>query len=154
MAPSMSAVTRSGDDGGLEIHDLADGSSIALVRCAPGAYQPTSVVMHFRRERPRATARLLALPYYRSPYGEEIIRATAPKITGETRWLADQQSLVVLSLSRQSADCGVWTRYSLAGGKPEITGLATRLPCPEGADMPVGVNGGDPPPGWRVVQPD
>ena len=148
------AVTRSGDDGGLAIHDLAEGGAIALVRCAPGAYQPTSVVMVFDHERPEATARLLTLPYYRSPYGRELVRARTTEITGELRWLADQQSLVLLALSRQTADCGIWTRYSLAGGKPRITRLAARLPCPEGAELPVDASGGEPPIGWRPVRAD
>lgn len=147
-------LTRGANDGGVEIHDLADGSAVALVRCAAGAYQPTSVVMHFRRERPEATATLLDLPYYRSPYGRRLVRAHATEITGETSWLADQQSLVLLSLSRQTADCGIWARYSLAGGEPRITHLAARLPCPEGADLPVESSGDAPPADWRMIAPD
>ncbi|MCB1926679.1 MAG: hypothetical protein KDH17_01460 [Rhodocyclaceae bacterium] len=147
-------LTRGGSDGGVEIHDLTDGSSIALVRCAAGAYQPTSVVMRFRRERPEATAALLELPFYRSPYGRELVQGHTTEITGETSWLADQQSLVLLSLSRQTADCGIWTRYSLAGGEPRITGLAVRLPCPEGAELPVEADGDVPPADWRMIAPD
>jgi hypothetical protein len=62
------------------------------------------------------------------------------------------QELSILHLSRQTRDCGIWTRYALHGGEPaELVDAWARLPCPADPEPPVTPDPGHPPQGWTRI---
>jgi hypothetical protein len=95
------AQTRLTDDGGLEIHALPSGASIAVVRCALGAYQPTSVVLLFDERQPARAASVLEFPTFESTDGKTLTPARTRELAGEITRLDNAAAFVVLTLARQ-----------------------------------------------------
>jgi hypothetical protein len=133
---------------GIDIHELEHGALLVQVRCAAGAYQPSSLVMYVDATRsPVATA--MTFQTYASPDGERLERVDTRELWGELSVAQDGHVLTVLSLSRQTADCGTWTEYTLAEGTPRLVALYARLPCPTVPDAPVNSAPGQPPADWK-----
>lgn len=105
------AQTRLTDDGGLAFHTLDPSLSLVIVRCALGAYQPTSMVLLLEERGPALAARVLEFPTFQSLDGKTVTPTHAAELTGEITVLDSQGALTVLSLARQLGDCGTWARY-------------------------------------------
>jgi hypothetical protein len=133
---------------GLDVHELGDGVLLVQVRCAAGAYQPSSLVMYVDETRtPSATT--MTFQTYVSPDGERLERVDTSELWGEVSVAGDGHALTVLNLSRQTADCGTWTEYTLAKRTPTLVALYARLPCPTVPDAPVDPAPGQPPADWK-----
>lgn len=145
------AATRVGDDGGLEFHELRSGESIALVRCANGAYQPSSIVVRASRDRSPGSARALTFEVPESPDGLQVIVRPGTELSGELQWIGHSDSIVVLSLARQTGDCGTWTRYRFIAGAPTTDAAYAAFPCPEVPGEPVDFRPEHPPENWKPV---
>ena len=136
-------------DAGLGIHELRDGVVLVQVRCAAGAYQPSSLVMYVDATRTPSVATAMTFLTYASPDGERLERVDTRELWGEMSFAQGGQVLTVLSLSRQTADCGTWTEYSFAEGTPRLVALYARLPCPTVPGAPVDPAPGQPPADWK-----
>jgi hypothetical protein len=145
------AQTRLTDDGGLEIHALPSGASIAVVRCALGAYQPTSVVLLFDERPPARAASVLEFPTFESTDGKTLTPARTRELTGEITWLDNAAAFVVLTLARQIGDCGTWARYAFVDGAPKLTAFAAQVSCPDDPGPRVDPRPGEPPNGWKTI---
>jgi hypothetical protein len=140
--------TRVTDDPGLEIHALPSGASIAVIRCALGAYQPTSVVLRFDERSPAHPATLLEFPTFESSDGQTLVPARTRELTGEIEWLEGVDVLMVLTLARQIGDCGTWAKYGFPNDVPTLTAFASRVSCPDDPEPAVDPRAGEPPDGW------
>lgn len=140
------------DDGGIEIRTLPSGSSIAIVRCALGAYQPTSVVLRFDERAPAARASLLEFATFESADGKTLAPARTRELSGEIAWLEGTNSFVVLTLARQIGDCGTWARYSVDEDAPRLAAFAAAVPCPDPSGQRVDPRPGEPPKGWKTIR--
>jgi hypothetical protein len=143
--------TRLTDDGGLEIHALPSGATLAVVRCALGAYQPTSVVLLFDEQSPAHAATVLEFPSFESTDGKTLTPARMRELTGEVTWLDNAGVLIVLTLARQIGDCGTWARYAFADGTPQLTAFAAQVSCPEDPGPRVDPQPGESPRGWTTI---
>jgi hypothetical protein len=147
------AQTHLTDDGGLEFHLLQPGLSFVIVRCALGAYQPTSVVILLDERPPVPTSTVLSFPTFDSADGKTLTPARTAELVGEIAVLDGHNSLTVLSKARQIGDCGTWARYEFKDGAPVLAGFAERVACPESGGAPANPKAGEPPKGWRKVIP-
>lgn len=145
------AQTRLTDDGGVEIHRLPTGASLAVVRCALGAYQPSSVVLLFDERAPTGGATTLEFPTFESVDGKSLAPARTRELFGEIDWLADAHSIAVLSLARQIGDCGTWARYAFADGAPVLKIFASKVACPRTPGPRAEPRRGEPPEGWSTI---
>ena len=143
--------TRLTDDAGLEIHALPSGAAIAVLRCALGAYQPTSVVLMFDERPPARAATVLEFPTFESTDGKTLTPARTREIAGEITWLENAGALVVLTLARQIGDCGTWARYVFADGAPKLMAFAAQVACPDDPGPRVDPQPGEPPRGWKTI---
>ncbi|MEP7345221.1 MAG: DUF1176 domain-containing protein [Gemmatimonadaceae bacterium] len=142
------------DDGGLEFHMLQQGVSLVIVRCALGAYQPTSVVLLLDERQSVMSATVLRFPTFESLDGKTLAPTNTAELVGELTLLDASNALTVLSLARQIGDCGTWARYEFPGGTPVLKAFAERVSCPENAGPRASTRSGEPPVGWKVVQPN
>ena len=70
----------------------------------------------------------------------------------ELTYLPEAQELTLLSLSRQTGDCGTWAEYGLAEGNPRLEALYVRMPCPATPGEPANPGPGEPPEGWKRIE--
>ena len=138
-------------EAGLAIQALADGSTLVLIRCAAGAYQPSQIVMRTTDARPSVAA-ILSFTTWGSSDGESVGKTESEELWGALSFLPDTQQLTLLSLSRQTGDCGTWAAYGLAEGNPEPEALYVRIPCPATAEAPADPEPGKPPKGWTRLE--
>ena len=145
--------TRASDDAGLTFYSISGGISLVQVICAAGAYQPTFVFVRLDERAGNAEARVLMFDTYQSPDGTSVEVVASAELTGDAWVSSDGTALALLSFSRQTRDCGIWTRYAIEDGTPRPTEVRGRLPCPESPGPPVASDARDPPAGWTVVAP-
>jgi hypothetical protein len=141
------------DDAGMTFVELAPGLALVEVLCAAGSYQPSSVYIRLDERGASRVATLLTFTTYQSPDG--VVAEAAPaeaEVWGQVTVAAAAQELSVLTLSRQLADCGVWTRHSVATERPALIAAAYRLPCPATPGPPADAGGGHAPRGWRPIR--
>jgi hypothetical protein len=136
---------------GLEIHALSDGSTLVQIRCAAGAYQPSQLVMRTTDARP-SVASILSFTTWGSADGESLEQTESEEVWGELTYLPEAQELTLLSLSRQTGDCGTWAEYRLAEGNPKLEALYVRMPCPATPGEPADPVPGKPPEGWKRIE--
>ena len=145
------ARTRLTDDGGLEAHSPQPGISTVIVRCAVGAYQPTSIVLRLDERSTTPVATVLEFPAFESLDGRTLAPARVTELAGEIAALDAGNTLTVLSLARQLGDCGTWARYRIADGAPVLVAFAARVPCPQAAGLRAEPPPGQPPAGWQPM---
>jgi hypothetical protein len=75
------------------------------------------------------------------------------ELWGEASVSGSTRELSVLAASRQSRDCGVWSRYGIATEHPALVAAAALLPCPARPGPPATSADGNAPRGWRPVHP-
>ena len=143
--------SRVGEDGGLGFHVLAPRVSIVEVVCASGAYQPSHVYLRYDEQGAPATATLLEFPVLMAGDGSSVVKSLETEVWGESWFSPDAYEMSVLTLSRQLADCGIWSRYALSGPQPVLTAASARLPCPASPGPPARLLNGATPVGWRPV---
>jgi len=143
--------SRAGTDGGLTFTSMGDGVSLVEVVCAAGSYQPSVVRVRLVESAGGVQATTLVFPVYQSDDGRQVTMVRHTEVWGDSNVLADQRTLVVLALARQTSDCGVWTRYSLADAEPRIIEVAARLDCPTPPADPVRLSPTEPPSGWVSI---
>ena len=140
-----------GQDAGLVFNELSPGISLVEVLCAAGSYQPSFVYVRLDERLPTPSATVLRFPVYESPDGLSIQLAHASELWGEPSVWPGRRELTVLNLARQTADCGIWTRYSVGDRVPEIL-EARSTPCSTPPKAPVLSSDGQPPSGWTSVR--
>jgi hypothetical protein len=145
--------TRASDDAGLVFYSISRGVSLVQVICAAGAYQPAFLLVLLDERTGNAEARVLMFDAYQSADGTSVEVVKSAELTGDAWVSSDGTALTLLSFSRQTRDCGVWTRYALEDGTPRPVEVRGRLPCPESPGPPVESDGRDPPAGWTMVAP-
>lgn len=143
--------SRATGDAGLVFMPVAAGVSVVQVLCAAGAYQPSFVYIRYDETAAPPASTLLEFATYRSPDGTTLEPAVATELPGEAFLDAGARELAVLNLFRQTADCGVWTRYSLTGARPQLREARARVPCPAGPGEPARPEGAAPPAGWEPI---
>lgn len=143
--------SRAGTDGGLTFTSMGAGVSLVEVVCAAGSYQPSVVRVRLVESAAGVDATTLVFPVYESEDGREVTLARHTEVWGDSAALGAERALVVLALARQTGDCGVWTRYSLADAEPRITQAAARLDCPTPPADPVSFSPTEPPSGWLSI---
>ena len=146
-------MSRTGDDAGITFVELAPGLSLVEVLCAAGSYQPSSVYVRVDERGASRVATVLTFTSYESPDGKGLEAATAEaEVWGHVTVAAATRELSVFTFSRQLADCGVWTRHSVAAERPALDAAAYRLPCPVTPGPPADSAGGHAPRGWRPIR--
>jgi hypothetical protein len=142
--------SRAGEDGGLVIHEVAPRVSLVEVLCAAGAYQPSHVYIRYDEQGASPIATSLQ---FRVLSAESATPQTSleTEIWGESSLSSDARVLSVLTLSRQLADCGIWSRYAIGTGQPELIAAAAWLPCPATPGPPAESTNGGVPRGWRPL---
>ena len=142
-----------GTDAGLRFFELAPGLSLVEVVCAAGSYQPSQVYVRVDERSSSRVATLLRFTTYESPDGTSIEAVPAQaELWGQASVSPATRELSVLMLSRQLADCGIWTRYSVDTEPPELVAAASRLPCPVTPGSPAESTDGHAPHGWRPLR--
>jgi hypothetical protein len=147
-------ISYAGKGVGIEFHALRDGMTLVAVLCAAGAYQPSFMYYLLDESSPNAVASLLNFPTYESPDGRFLIHARHVELWGEPSLLHNERELTVLSLARQTGDCGTWARYGFTRREVELREFWARLPCPAEIEPPADPKPGEPPEGWRRVDDD
>ena len=142
--------SHAGDDGGLVFNELAPGISFVEVLCAAGSYQPSFVYVRFDERSTAPIATLLIFPVYESSDGVSIASVKASELWGEPFVSPARRELAILNLTRQTGDCGIWTRYNIGGEIPEMVD-ARRAPCSTRPGAPATSSDGEPPRGWQPV---
>jgi hypothetical protein len=145
------ASSRAGEDGGLAIHVVEPGVSLVEVLCAAGAYQPSHAYIRYDEHGASPIATLLEFPVFESAESATPETSRETEIWGESSFASDTRELSVLTLSRQLADCGVWSRYAMGTGQPQLIAAAALLPCPTIPGPPADPASGEPPRGWRPL---
>jgi hypothetical protein len=141
-----------GTDSGLRFHELAPQLAVVEVLCAAGSYQSSATLVRFDERGTSATAAILRFPVYESDDGATVTSTESAEIWGEISFDSAPPAMTVLNIARQTGDCGVWTRYDIAGGTPVITEARARLPCPARARPPIRFDPHHPPIGWRRIR--
>lgn len=143
--------SRASDDSGITVTPLGGGRVFIQTLCANGAYQPSFVYGIVDARGAQGAGRVLAFPAVESPDGTTLRRTTATELPGESWFSAARTELTVLNLWRQTADCGVWTRYDIGNGEPRLVEVRGRFPCPASPGEPARPVDGAAPAGWAVV---
>jgi hypothetical protein len=143
--------SRVGEDGGLVFHQIVPGLSLVEVLCSAGAYQPSFVIVRLDERSQAPAADALSFVTYASTDGTSLESAQQVEMTGEPSILPEQRELTVLNVFRQTRDCGIWARYGIADGAPQLKELRVRLPCPTSAGAPVSSDPGRPPREWHQI---
>ncbi|MGE3509516.1 MAG: hypothetical protein AB7N65_11595 [Vicinamibacterales bacterium] len=142
--------SHAGDDGGITFHPLAPGLTTVDVICAAGAYQPSHVFLRLDERGSSPTTELLRFPALVTEDGLHVEPTVETEIAGEAVVSDDGEELAVLAFSRQTRDCGIWSRFSITGTHPRLVDAAASLPCPSTPSEPVaGWTSERPPAGWR-----
>lgn len=144
--------TRASDDGGLAVEELARGLSIVEVLCAAGAYQPSHTYVRLDERGSSREPTTLQFPVYESTDASSLALEQQTELVGNATLSLERRELSVLALSRQLADCGIWSRYDIATERPELIAAAVRLPCPPTPGSPAESVAGDAPRGWRPIR--
>lgn len=144
--------TRATEDGGILVVELAPGLSIVDVTCAGGSYQPSHAFTRFDERGSSPVATTLEFQTYESADGVTLGSTAATELIGHATLSPERRELSLLSLSRQLADCGVWSRYTVATERPQLVAAAAQLPCPSTPGPPAESVGGAPPAGWRPIR--
>lgn len=140
-----------GSDGGMRIVQLGSTVSLVEVTCAAGSYQPS--VLRFRLTEDNAGARAVPLTFtvYESEDGRDLRVSSRTEVWGDSIVTPASGEIAILSVARQTADCGVWARYSLAADEPRLLAAAARVQCPVTPGAPVTISESGPPSGWDPV---
>jgi hypothetical protein len=144
--------TRATEDGGLLVAELAPGLSIVAVTCAAGSYQPSHAFIRLDERGSSPVATTLEFQTYESADGVTLNMTAATELFGHATLSPDRRELSILSLSRQLADCGIWSRYAVATERPQLIAAVAQLPCPFTPGPPAESPGGDAPSGWRPIR--
>jgi len=143
--------SRAGQDGGLVIHALAPGVSLVEVLCAAGAYQPSHVYFRYDERSTPPIATLLEFAVFLSADEATPDVSLETEIWGESSLSPDGRALSVLTLSRQMADCGVWSRYAVEAERPRLVAAAAQWPCPATPGPPAESSDAGAPRRWRPL---
>ena len=143
--------SHAGDDGGIRVVLLGAGVSLVEVTCAAGAYQPSTMRFALTEDANGARTRPLVFPVYTSDDGRSLTLSNQAEVWGDSVVNGAAAEIAILSLARQTADCGVWARYSLTGDQPRLLAAAARTRCPASPGPPASVSGSGPPPGWATI---
>lgn len=146
--------SQAGADGGLTFTSLGDGVSLVEVICAAGSYQPSVVRLRLVESPGGLESMPLTFPVYTSPDGRQLTLTRETEVWGTSVVHGTERTLAVLALARQTGDCGVWTRYSVADAEPRIIVAAARLNCPTPEADPVSLSPTEPPRGWEPIRKD
>lgn len=144
--------TRASDDGGLSVEELARGLSLVEVLCAAGAYQPSHAYVRLDERGSSRVPTTLQFPVYESTDASTLTVEPQTELVGTATLSVERRELTVLALSRQLADCGIWSRYDIATERPALVAAAVRLPCPSTPGSPAESEAGDAPRGWRPIR--
>jgi hypothetical protein len=143
--------SHAGADPGLVFHELAPRLAVVEVLCAAGSYQPSSTFVRFDERGPAPAAAILRFPVYEAENGATVTAAESVEVWGEISIDSATPVMTVLNLARQTGDCGVWTRYDIAGETPAVTDARARLPCPARPRPSIRFDPRHPPLGWRRI---
>lgn len=144
--------SRASNDAGLAFYRLPGDLTLVQIFCAQGAYQPTQVFVAIDdREGNRRTS-LLRFDRPESIDGVTIQTQRHVELSGDVHVSPASSEMTVVAFSRQTRDCGIWSRYRLRAAGPELAGIRARLPCPDMPADPVDPDPSDPPPEWETVR--
>jgi hypothetical protein len=142
--------SHAGDAGGITFASLGRGVSLVEVTCAAGSYQPSARRFKLIEDAGSARSVPLSFPVYSSENGRDLSLSQEIEVWGESVVNEAAAEIVILTLARQTADCGVWTRYSLAGDQPTLLAAAARVQCPPATGPAARLFGFGPPAGWTA----
>ncbi len=135
---------------GVEPIVAKDGSSVIAVLCAAGAYQ-SSFMYYALDSVADSDPALLEMPVYLSPDGRQLDYMRQTEVWGEPYFIPGLNQFTILNLSRQTRDCGIWTRYNLHDGQVEVDELWVQLPCLDTIQPSIDWESDSPPTGWKKV---
>jgi len=128
-----------------------DPGGIWCVSTMAGAYQPSHVYVLFDERGAVPVKTVLRFSVYHSGDGRSLGASMETELWGESVVSPQSRELSVLTLSRQLADCGIWSRYRI-GTDPTLIAAAARLPCPAAPGSPAESTDAGPPRGWRPIR--
>jgi hypothetical protein len=144
--------SHAGSDPGLIFHEVAPQLTIVAILCAAGSYQSSATMVRLDERGSAPAAATLRFPVYETADGATVTNTESAEIWGEIAIDSAPPVVTVLNLARQTADCGIWTRYDIAGANPVVTEARARLPCPERARPAIRSDPHHPPIGWRRIR--
>jgi hypothetical protein len=140
--------SHAGQAGGIRVVRMSATASVVEVTCAAGSYQPSALRFRVTEDGANARSVLLSFPVYSSDDGLRLRLSRETEVWGESVITPAVAEIAILSLARQTADCGVWARYSLATDQPRLLAAAARVRCPATQGRPATLSAAGPPPGW------
>jgi hypothetical protein len=143
--------SHAGDGGGVEVVELGSGMSLVEVTCAAGAYQPSVLRFTLTDHGTDAGFVPLSFPVYASDDGRTLRLAQETEVWGDSAVSSGTSEIAILTLARQTGDCGVWARYSLTAGQPRLVAAAARVRCPDAAGPRATLSPSNPPAGWDPI---
>jgi hypothetical protein len=143
--------SHTGDAGGVRVVRLGSAVSLVEVTCAAGSYQPSVIRFKLTEDGAGAHSVPLSFPIYSSDDGLGLQLSQEVEVWGESVVTPEAAEIAILSVGRQTADCGIWARYSLAGDRPRLLAAAARVRCPTTPGRPVSVSGSGAPAGWDAI---
>ena len=135
----------------MRIVQLGPTVSLVEVTCAAGSYQPSA--LRFRLTEDSAGTRAVPLTFtvYESEDGRDLRVSSRTEVWGDSVVTPASGEIAILSVARQTADCGVWARYSLTADQPRLLAVAARVRCPVTPGPSVTISESGPPSGWAPV---
>ncbi len=144
--------SHAGDAGGIGVVRLNATVSLVEVTCAAGSYQPSVRRFKLIEDGKDSGSVPLSFLVYVSEDGRgSWLVSQETEVWGESAVTPATGEIVILSVARQTADCGVWARYSLAPAQPRLLAAAARVQCPRTPGPPVPVSPSGPPAGWDAI---
>jgi len=143
--------SHAGDASGVRVVPLGPDVFLVEVTCAAGSYQPSAIRFKLTGDGTDVRGVPLSFPTYTSDDGRELRLSPELEVWGESVVTPEANEIAILSVGRQTADCGVWARYSLAGDQPTLVAAAARLQCPTAPGPPAAISRSAPPPGWAAI---
>lgn len=140
------------DGSGVEMYALSADMEFYSVLCSAGAYQPSFSFFLRDAKSSKTLASPLEFIVWESEDGETLTSSKQTELWGETLFDAKSRRLDMLSVSRQSRDCGSWATYRIENKKAHLIAVWALLPCPSEPGTAVSLENGSPPLEWVKVQ--
>lgn len=139
--------TQAGDYSGIESNTIGEADQLIIVMCAVGGYQPSFLLYRLKQQKSSA----LTLETYLSTDGQNLQRTQESELWGEPVFIVENRELVILTVARQTRDCGTWAKYGFSSDTAILLGLYAVMPCPIEIKEPANLNPNNPPKGWKII---
>jgi len=140
------------EEAGLTLYEIDDRYALIEILCARGAYQGSQMYGYVNHTTSPMTTQLITFEHYLPADEATLEKTVTQELWGEATFLPQPKELTLLHFSRQTRDCGTWTRYAFDEGEARIAGVWARPTCPTQPEDPVDPGAGHPPAHWKKME--